>query len=153
VARNDTIVNAPIEAVWRLLAEPESYAAWVVGANAVHEHDPTWPQPGATFVHEQGPGGPLSITDTTTVLECRQPEYLLLEIRVRPLLVGKVELILRDLGGTTSVLMHEWMERGLVGRLHNPLFDRLIKARNVEALRRLRHLAERDAGREAPAAA
>jgi hypothetical protein len=101
-----------------------------------------WPKPGATFEHSQGVW-PLRLHDTTSVVSARRPSRLLLEVRMRPFLVGRVEFRLRPAGrGRTHVVMREHPVRGPVARVHNPLSDLLFRLRNAETLRRLRRLAE-----------
>lgn len=144
MAVNEITIDAPREAVFAVLADPGDYAHWVVGASEIHSADSTWPAPGASFHHSQGIP-PLRLHDTTTVLECEPAERLVLEARLRPLAVQRVDLRLRSEGAATHVTMVEKVVPGGLGLLvRNPLVDRLIKARNVEALRRLKRIAERD---------
>jgi hypothetical protein len=57
-------------------------------------------------------------------------------------MIGKVEMRLRPRGRGTHVTMIEYPTRGPIARIHNPVLDRAIWARNIESLRRLRKLAE-----------
>ena len=70
-----------------------------------------------------------------------------MEVRFRPLMIGKVEMRLRPQGHGTHVTMIEYPLRGPIAKINNPLIDRAIWARNVESLRRLRKLAEQRAAR------
>ena len=129
------------ERTFEVLAEPRRYGSWVVGAHEVEASDPHWPAPGATFRHKQGLPV-LNIEDTTTVLESTPPTYLKLEARVRPVLVAHVELRLTPDGEGTRV----WIEEVPVGGLLAPVLrlrpmHPLVRARNLEALRRLRKIA------------
>jgi uncharacterized protein YndB with AHSA1/START domain len=130
------------ERTWEALSEPRAYGFWVTGAHGVHDSDGRWPEPGATFSHSQGLP-PLVISDTTTVLEADPPRRLVLEARVRPLLVAHVELIIEPEDGGSRVTMEEQSVGGLLAPLMRlPGVGTLIRARNLESLRRLRKLAQ-----------
>ena len=64
-------VAAPVEAVWKVLADGWSYATWVVGAARVRDVDPGWPATGSRVHHSVGLW-PLLIQDFTLV-ECSEP--------------------------------------------------------------------------------
>ena len=100
MATNHVFVSAPREAVWRVLAEPRSYAHWVVGSSQTRKVAGKWPDTGAVFHHVQG-FGPVGLRDTTAVVESRPTRLLVLEVRVRPLLVGTVKLHLEADGEGT----------------------------------------------------
>jgi uncharacterized protein YndB with AHSA1/START domain len=128
-----------------VLAHPRSYAFWVVGARAVHDADGRWPAAGATFHHSQG-RWPLVVHDTTSVIASDPPRRLELEARVRPLLVSRVVLTLQPDAGGTLVRMEEEATGGLLElAMRLPPSPQLLQARNAEALRRLRWLAESQA--------
>jgi uncharacterized protein YndB with AHSA1/START domain len=141
MAVNRIITNASPEAVYSVLSDPHTYAHWVVGASEVRGVEGAWPEPGSTFHHTQFLPK-VGLKDTTTALESRAPRYLRMEVRTRPFVVAHVELSLRSTEGGTEITMTETPVRGLVGRIHNPLFDVGLHIRNIEALRRLRNLAE-----------
>jgi uncharacterized protein YndB with AHSA1/START domain len=142
MATNHTYVAAAPEAVWEVLADPQSYAHWVVGSSRTRHARGRWPSKGATFHHTQG-FGPFGLRDTTHVIESRRPRRLVLEVRVSPFLVGRVELRLEPHGEGTWVTMIEHQFGGVLGRLAGRLADPLLLVRNVESLRRLRRLAEK----------
>ncbi|GAC1319542.1 MAG: SRPBCC family protein [Thermoleophilaceae bacterium] len=125
-----------------MLSDPDSYAHWVVGATRTRSADADWPAVGSTFHHTQGAAG-IGLKDSTSVLACDPPRRLVMEVRIRPLMVGKVELRVAGHENGARVTMIEHPTGALLGRLHNPLLDRLIHVRNIESLRRLRKLAER----------
>jgi uncharacterized protein YndB with AHSA1/START domain len=137
----ETYVDAPPEAVFDVLSDPLSYAHWVVGATRVRAADRTWPRPGSRFHHTQGVFG-LGLPDNTEVLASNRPRQLVLEARIRPFAVNKVELRLRPRGSGTRVTMIEYPTGGLAAIVHNPLMDKVTHLRNLESLRRLRRLAE-----------
>lgn len=128
------------EHVWAILADPRGYAFWVVGSHDVPEFDGRWPAVGATFRHVQG-HGPLKLSDTTTVLEVEPQRRLLLEVRIRPLLSGPVELVLEADGDGTCLTLDERAEGWLGGAIPHALTSPLIAVRNAEALRRLAAMA------------
>ena len=141
MARNEIDIAAPPEAVFAVLADPRSYARWVVGSRAIRAADPGWPAPGAVFDHAQG-FGPLVLKDTTIVLECDRPRLLALRVNARPLTVAHVTLTLEPRDGGTHVVMREAPAdlRSMVTM--NPVVDPLLRMRNAESLKRLKSLAE-----------
>ncbi len=140
------------EEAFDVLSQPRRYAFWVTGANAVEDADAEWPEPGTEFRHKQGLW-PLHIRDTTQVLGAERPRRLELEARVRPLLVARVTLTLSAEDGGTRVRMEEVPTGGLLRAvLRRPPFPRIIRARNVESLRRLKAVAEGHPAAEAATA-
>ena len=142
----EAYVNAPPDAVFDVLADPDSYAHWVVGASEIRGVDGRWPEPGSTFHHTQLVPR-VGLRDTTSVIASNRPRQLVLLARFRPFMVAKVELRLRPKRSGTHVTMVEYPVGGFAKALHNPLMDGVLHVRNVESLRRLRRLAE--AGRAA----
>ena len=138
---NETYVDAPPEAVFAVLADPYSYGHWVVGSSKTRGVDGDWPKPGARFHHVQGLFG-IGLPDNTSVVSATPPRTIVLEARIRPFAVNKVELRLFPRGRGTKVVMVEYPIGGLAAKLHNPLIELSLKLRNVEALRRLRKMAE-----------
>jgi uncharacterized protein YndB with AHSA1/START domain len=142
MARNVASFPVPPERVFAVLADPSSYAYWVVGSDAVRDADATWPAPGAKLHHRVGVG-PFKLNDNTEVLEADPPRRLVLQARARPLGTARVVLELEADGGGTRVTMVEEPGDRFSRLLHNPLADRLLAWRNDEALRRLGELAAR----------
>ena len=143
MAHNEITTAAPPDAVFDVLADPRSYARWVVGSRNIRAADPDWPAPGTTFDHAVGVG-PLTLPDATTVLAAERPHRLEMLVRARPLTVAVVTLRLRAEAGGTRVEMDE-RPADLRSRLFmNPLTDPLFRLRNHESLRRLKALAEGD---------
>ena len=143
MATTTTHVAAPPERVFEVLSDPRSYEYWVVGSKDIRHWDPGFPAVGTSF-HHTFLIGPLPIRDSTTVLEVDPPRRLLLRARARPTGIAHVALDLAPRDGGTAVSITEWPVEGLAARLHNRLQDKLIQVRNVESLRRLKRLAERD---------
>ena len=144
-ARVQAEAAAPPEVVFALLAEPASYVDWEVGSSAVHMSDGDWPAPGAMFEHSHGVWL-AQLRDTTRVLESEPPRRLLLETRLRPLVVAEVELEVEPLAAGSRITMTERVTGGLARMALGPGRDALLALRNREALRRLVRLAEARAG-------
>ena len=141
MAVNEAHIDAAPSAVFDVLADPRTWSDWVVGASEIRRVEGRWPRRGATFHHTQGVG-PLSLKDTASVVQSRRPSRLVVEVRGRPFIVGRVELRLRSMDGGTQVQMVERPIGGWISKLYNPLLDLLLQVRNGESLRRLKRLAE-----------
>ena len=142
---NETTVDVPPEAVWRVLADPPTYERWVVGNKEIRDHDPDWPRPGTEFHHKVG-FGPVAVKDRTVSVESAPPRRLVMNVRALPVGHGLVTFDLVPAGaGATTVRMEE---RPLAGplRIMWPLIQPLVKWRNAETLRRLRRCAEGSSG-------
>ena len=135
------IATAP-ERVFAVLSEPATYDRWVVGCKEIRGVDGPWPQPGATFHHSVGLG-PVTVRDTTSVVESVPARRLVLRARARPTGIVRVEIDLTARNGGTEAAMTEFPIEGPPAWLHNPVQDWLIDRRNRESLRRLKQLAER----------
>jgi hypothetical protein len=119
LSRNEIVVRAPPERVFSVLAEPRS---WVVGSRLL---------------------SPLATRGAPHVLESEPPRRLVLLAELH--VVGALRVVLEledDPGGGTRVVMDESPATGVVALARNPLSDRLLAARNVLSLRRLKQLAE-----------
>jgi uncharacterized protein YndB with AHSA1/START domain len=138
MARNTIRVDAPPRAVWDVLADPQLYANWVVGASTTRDVEGRWPEPGATLHHTQL----LIVNDTTTVLESEPERRLVLEARTRPLLVARVDIKLEPDGDGTQVVLEEEPVGGAASVVPHGVSDRVTQLRNTEAVRRLKRLAE-----------
>lgn len=149
MARNETHVDAPPEAVWAVLADAQSYGDWVVGSKHIRGSDPGFPAVGTKLHHTVG-FGPFSLDDESEVLEQQPNVKLVLKAKGRPFGTANVVLELRPAGAGTHVTIDE-TAGDLLSRLtsFNPALDPLVKLRNVETLRRLRRLAEQRATRGA----
>ena len=131
MATNTREIPAVPEQVWSVLADPEKYSDWVVGAKEVRKWEGNWPAKGSRFHHTVGVW-PLRIRDATTVLESERPQRLVLEAKIRPVGFARIAFELSP------------SER--VARAARRLFDPAIFARNSEALRRLENLVCEAAG-------
>ncbi len=131
------------ERVFAVLSDPRSYEYWVVGSKEIRHWDPDFPAQGTSF-HHTFLIGPLPVRDSTTVLAVDPPRRLMLRARARPTGIAHVTLDMVPRDGGTEVSISEVPVEGLAAKLHNPLQAKLIQLRNVESLRRLKRLAERD---------
>jgi uncharacterized protein YndB with AHSA1/START domain len=154
---NETMIDAPPQSVWDVLADPPSYEEWVVGNTGIRDYDGGWPTPGTEFHHKVGLG-PLNVKDKTVALEATPPSLaahaaavggtppvprgrLVMNVRVLPVGHGVVTLELQESGSGTLVQMEERPAGGPLKVLW-PVLDPLVKLRNAETLRRLKDLAE-----------
>jgi uncharacterized protein YndB with AHSA1/START domain len=152
MARNVATFPVPIKQVFAVLADPGTYAYWVVGSDIIRDADPDWPAVGTKLYHRVG-AGPFKLNDNTEVLEVTEPVHLVLQARARPLGTARVTLDLIDMGDRTQVTMLEGPGDALSRVVFNPLADVLLRRRNDEALRRLGELAAQRAARPSAAAA
>jgi uncharacterized protein YndB with AHSA1/START domain len=138
-------IDASPERVWEELALPATYEHWVVGSRTIESWDPEFPAPGAKFAHTQGKA-PFVIRDETIVVACDAPRRLELLVKARPLLEAQVILELHPDGSGTRVVMDELPLRGLMALpIKLPPGRALTRARNTEALRRVKKRAEGNA--------
>ena len=137
---NEIIVDAPPPAVWAVLADPPSYEEWVVGNQAIRDHDAGWPAAGTEFQHRVG-FGPVTVRDKTVSLEAEAPRRLVMNVRALPVGHGVVGFELAESGSGTLVRMEERPAGGPL-KLLWPVFGPLVKLRNAATLRRLKGLAE-----------
>lgn len=144
MAETTMTIDAPPEAVYAVLADGRRYAEWVVGAKRIRGVDPSWPEPGSRFHHVVG-FGPVEIKDHSEVLEVEPNKRIVLRVRARPAGAARVELDLVARDGATEVRMNEYPTSGLAKTIDNPLLEATLKARNLEALRRLKREVEEDA--------
>ncbi len=137
-----TYVDASPDRVFDILDDATTYEFWVVGAKDIRSVDPEWPAPGSAFHHSVGVG-PLTVKDSTSIVERDRPRTLELRARARPAGIARVRFELVPQGSGTQVTIEEAPIEGLPALLHNPVQDYLIHQRNQETLRRLRWLVER----------
>jgi polyketide cyclase/dehydrase/lipid transport protein len=138
------VVHAPPDRVFAVLADGWTYSDWVVGTVHIRDVDPAWPQVGARLRHKIGPW-PFSLKDSSTVTACTPDRSLTLRAGLGPMGEATVRLELEPVGSSgTRVTMHEDFHAGPLHWLKNKVNDLLLHGRNVEALRRLADLAERE---------
>jgi uncharacterized protein YndB with AHSA1/START domain len=141
MARNEVVVDALPARVFEVLSDASLYADWVVGAQTVRGADEEWPARSSALAHRTGVG-PVTVDDTTEVLESDPPRRLVLLAHLGPAGSVRVELQLEQVGDGTRVVMEEAPAEGIGAALHNPLGDVALRGRNAVSLRRLKELAE-----------
>lgn len=141
MATTSTHIAASRDQVWAVLADPWSYATWVVGTVKIRDADPTWPAVGSKLHHSVG-AWPLLLDDDSEVLECEPQSRLVMQARGWPAGEARVELVLHDEGDVTRVGMLEQPTHGPGAWVHNPLLDVVLTRRMDECLDRLRRLVE-----------
>ncbi|QYG91883.1 SRPBCC family protein [Iamia sp. SCSIO 61187] len=129
---------------WAVLSDPTTYPRWLVGAVEILSVDEAWPEPGTSFRHRVGLGGPITTQDSTTVKAVDEPRSLVLEARARPFGRAHVEIEVRPAGAGCEVAMREGMLSPLTPL--TPMAQPLITARNKESLRRLSEMPELGGG-------
>jgi uncharacterized protein YndB with AHSA1/START domain len=130
----------PPEAVWEVLAEPDSYGYWVAGSKAIRDAEPGWPAPGSKFHHTIG-FGPFALADHTVALEAQRPHRFRLRAKGRPAGTATVTLELARKDGGTLVTMSENPDGVFSLLALNPLLRAFTRSRNAESLMRLEELA------------
>lgn len=133
-------VDAPVDAVASVLADPRTYDGIVVGSRKVRWFDPRWPLAGTAFHHTVG-FGPMTIRDKSTVVRNELPDEIELAAGARPLGVLQVVFRLAAEGAGTLVEMEEGPRSGPLKLVWNPVLSQLTARRNDVALRRLDDLA------------
>jgi uncharacterized protein YndB with AHSA1/START domain len=136
MASAELVIEADRDAVWAVVADPETYPSWLVGAKAMRGVDPDWPEPGSRFHHRVG-FGPINLDDHTTVMEVDPGRLLKLRIRATFAIQAVVRFELRDDPGGTHIRFEEEPARRLIGNLLRPVLDPLTHGRNVASLHRL----------------
>jgi hypothetical protein len=124
------------QAVFDVLRDGTSYGPWVVGTRTIRAVDAGWPAEG-TRLHYTVGYGPLRKDDETVSLSYAPDDRLELEARAWPAGTARIVMTAEPAEGGTLVSIDEAPDKGPARVLHNPLTDLLVKARNVETLRRL----------------
>jgi hypothetical protein len=147
VAKTEHVIDTTPDRVFAVLSDGWTYSDWVVGTAHIRNVDPDYPMPGTAIHHKSGPW-PLSLKDSTVVLDCEQDKMLLLRVGLWPLGEGRVRLVLSPIGDSqTRVTMIEYFPEGPLQAIQNRLNDIALHWRNRESLRRLADLATRRAAR------
>jgi hypothetical protein len=139
-AVTERFVDAPVDAVAAVLADPRAYDGIVVGSRRVRWFDPPWPEPGTALHHTVGLG-PLTIRDHTDVVRDELPDELELAAGLRPLGVMRVVFRLQAEGAGTRVVMEEGPRSGPIRWTWTRVTRAGMARRNDVALRRLDDLA------------
>jgi uncharacterized protein YndB with AHSA1/START domain len=132
---------APPERVFDVICDGWLLPVWVVGATHIRDVDDNWPERGAKVHHQVG-AWPLTIADSTAVVEYEPPRRLVLQGRAFPFGEAYIDITVEADGTGSVVHMGEAPSYGPARVLDNPLQRRLLAARNKESLARLRDVAE-----------
>jgi hypothetical protein len=124
------------EQVFDVLRDGFTYGDWVVGTRSIRAVDADWPQPGAKLHYTVG-YRPLRKDDETVCLSYAPQQWLELEARAWPAGTAHIRIATESRNGGTEVSIDEKPHRGPAKLLRNPLTNVVVKARNVETLRRL----------------
>jgi hypothetical protein len=136
-------IAASADEVFAQLADGWIYASWVVGASHIRDVEAGWPAIGTRIHHRVGPW-PITIDDTTEVIDVLASTRLVLQARAWPTGEARVELTIEADGDDGCVVtMSEEPTRGVGSWLDNPLQRVVLRRRNVESLARLASLAEK----------
>jgi uncharacterized protein YndB with AHSA1/START domain len=134
-------MQVPPEAIWAVLADPESYSYWVVGSKVIRDAEPEWPAPGSKFHHTIG-AGPIKIADHTVAIDSEPPRLLRVRAKGRPAGTATVTLEMIPEDGGTLVRMTENPDGVFAVLALNPLMHLFTLGRNSESLMRLEELAQ-----------
>ncbi|HEV2809558.1 MAG TPA: SRPBCC family protein [Acidimicrobiales bacterium] len=150
MARNRSVVEAPVATVFAVLSDARTYDVFVPGTNRIRRFEPTWPDAGSTFHHTLGVG-PFILRDLTRVEEVHAERRLVLRAQMRPFSVNRVSWTLRPDGERTEVEVEEYAIEGPAALVWNPALDGLMWLRNHEMLRRFKKVAARRRAQQAGA--
>jgi uncharacterized protein YndB with AHSA1/START domain len=128
--------------VFAQLSDGWIFAAWVVGASHIRDVTDDWPAVGAQLHHKVGPW-PISLKDSTEVVDVVEDERLVLLARAKYLGDARVELTIEPQDKGSLITMAEEPISGPGKVLDNPLQRYALRRRNIESLARLATLAER----------
>lgn len=134
-------IQAPIDVVWSVLADPRQYTRFVVGNKRIRSFDPAWPEMGSEIHHTVGLG-PAMLRDHSRVIGVEAPTLLRLWAGLRPVGVADTTFRLEAVGpGRTAVTVEEHFTEGPARKVWSPALDAMLALRNAELLRRLRQIA------------
>ena len=122
--------------VFAALVTPETYPLWLLGCQDIRAVDEGWPAPGTRFHHRVGLFGPLTVADSTKVLEVDDPGLLVLEVRARPFGRGLVSFTLQATSDGGTLVTIDEVPLGLLAPLR-PLIDLVTARRNETSLANL----------------
>lgn len=132
------------DAVLRVLADGWSYSTWVVGTARIRAVDPTWPEPGTRILHSVGLWP--ALLDDETVVRAWDPERPI-ELQARGWPAGEARVLIEVTPVAVGCLIRitEDADKGPGTLVPRPVRSAVIRPRNVETLRRLALIAERQA--------
>ena len=129
-------IAVPPSEIFAVLADPESYPDWLIGAANIRDYDRNWPSPGTKFHHSVGVR-PFVLMDTTEVIDVEPDRSLVLHVRARPLVAAIVTFRLIGDDERCVVSMEEEPTARMLGNVVRPALDPATHVRNHRSLRRL----------------
>ncbi|MFE7417938.1 SRPBCC family protein [Rhodococcus sp. NPDC057529] len=139
-AHRDTSASA--SDVWSVLANGWLYPSWVVGASRMRAVSDDWPAVGSRLHHSVG-AWPALIDDSTEVLVAEENRELRLLAQVTPT-KAIVRLRMEPRGSGCHLQMSEVAASAPLSWVPRIAQDLAVLPRNLECLRRLSFLAERN---------
>jgi uncharacterized protein YndB with AHSA1/START domain len=143
MARRQQLVKCPPQRVWRILANGESYAQWVVGTQQILHADAAWPAVDAELRFQVGVG-PIHFEDSCVVRICEPQRRLELEAMAKPFGTARIAFTLIPWSDNTLVILDEHPLLGAGARLQGPLSECLLHVRNRRLLANLARVAVAD---------
>lgn len=143
---NTMVIQASPEEIFAVLAEPDTYPDWLVGAQHIREVDPAWPGVGSRFHHRIG-FGPVSLPGSTSVRSFDEPTQLELGAGMGLLGEATVHIVVEAVPEGTRVTIQEEPRRGVVRLLWNvarPMVNLGLWGRNAISLSALAEAVERN---------
>ena len=139
-------IDAPAEVVFSILVDAETYPQWLVGAKHIRQVSSEWPAVGSAFDHAVGIG-PITIKDSTTIIDQRAPRVLVLLAGIGALGSARVRFtVTPDRDGGSHLSVEEEPATGPLKALWNPVTRPLVAfglwGRNAVSLQAFRALAE-----------
>lgn len=134
-------VAQSVDQVWAVLSDGSCYKEWVVGTSDIRGVDENFPAVGSRIHYTVGVG-PVRHEGHTEVLAVDAPHRLSLEAHAWPAGSVHIDLELSPDGSGCIMQIDERPAAGVAKTLHNPLWDLLLKLRNVETLRRLERVSQ-----------
>jgi hypothetical protein len=131
--------------VWDVICDGFTYADWVVGTRKIRDVDDAFPTIGSKLHYTIG-HRPFRHDSHTEVLDIDHASRCIeLAIHSQPAGRFRVKITITPRASSSRALVEltEHPLDGVLAVFHNPLFDLLIKARNVETLRRLERVTQR----------
>lgn len=139
MAFTSRVIDAPASEVFAVLADPEAYPDWLLGAANIRAADHNWPSPGSVFHHTVGVR-PFAFADSTMVRDVEPDRFLHVSVRARPLITAEVEFTLIPDGDRCVLTMQEEPSRRVLGNLVRPVMDPVTHVRNHRSLQLLADL-------------
>jgi uncharacterized protein YndB with AHSA1/START domain len=131
----ETTIPTSRERIYAVIADPDTYADWLVGAERIRSVDDEFPRPGTGFDHRVGGPG-VTVADRTTSVAADPSRGLALDVHAGPF-EARVVIELRSVSDrATCVRLSE--EPFGVFRGITPMLRLALGGRNRWSLARLR---------------